>query len=81
MMNPLITSSRFRKISRKSLSQRIKNIFKRILRTKKDISVSLLRHIYATELLKSEKSIKEEKKIAKSFQHSSVMSQLYRKVI
>ena len=77
---PLVVSVRNNKLSRKSLNVRINKIFKRVLCTKKEIGVSLLRYIYLTEILKGEKTIEEKKQIVKAFQHSPSISQLYIKV-
>ena len=78
--DPIIANKQNKKFSRAALSNKIRNIFEKQLRTKRRIGVSILRHVYASEILKDEKSIIEREKIAEAFQHSPQMTQLYRKI-
>ena len=75
----ILQTQKGKKYSKSYLGRRIALIFKLYLKTKKRIGVSLLRHIYASHILKDEKSILEKKEIAKGFQHSPEMTQLYKK--
>ena len=74
----VINTTRNKPFSRNFLSKRIISIFKEYLNKK--VGVSMLRHIFATDALKNEKSIHDKQKFAVSMQHSKEMSEQYKKL-